>query len=79
MILDGLLQFTSSTGGGTGNGDSPTAIGSTASANQLDLQAMNKTNVLLRLEEFDGKPITTFRGIPVRTVDAIVNNETNVV
>ena len=41
----------------------------------LDLQAMNKTNVLLRIEEFDGKPITTFRGIPVRTVDAIVNNE----
>jgi hypothetical protein len=45
----------------------------------LDLQAMNKTNVLLRIEEFDGKPVTTFRGIPVRTVDAIVNNETNVV
>ena len=44
----------------------------------LDLQAMNKTNVLLRIEEFDGKPITTFRGIPVRTVDAIVNNEGNV-
>jgi hypothetical protein len=37
----------------------------------LDLQAMNKTNVLLRIEEFDGKPITTFRGIPVRTCDAI--------
>jgi hypothetical protein len=44
----------------------------------LDLQAMNKTNVLLRIEEFDGKPITTFRGIPVRTCDAIVNNEQNV-
>jgi hypothetical protein len=43
----------------------------------LDLQAMNKTNVLLRIEEFDGKPITTFRGIPVRTCDAILNNETN--
>ena len=42
----------------------------------LDLQAMNKTNVLLRIEEFDGKPITTFRGIPVRTCDAILNNET---
>ena len=41
----------------------------------LDLQAMNKTNVLLRIEEFDGKPITTFRGIPIRTVDAILNNE----
>ena len=44
----------------------------------LDLQAMNKTNVLLRLEEFDGKVVTTFRGIPVRTVDAILNNETQV-
>src|SRR6516225_753584 len=44
----------------------------------LDLQAMNKTNVLLRIEEFDGKPVTTYRGIPVRTVDAILNNETNV-
>ncbi len=43
----------------------------------LDLQAMNKTNVLLRIEEFDGKPITTFRGIPVRTCDAILNNEAN--
>lgn len=41
----------------------------------LDLQAMNKTNVLLRLEEFNGKVVTTFRGIPVRTCDAILNNE----
>jgi hypothetical protein len=44
----------------------------------LDLQAMNKTNVLLRLEEFAGKSITTFRGIPVRTCDAILNNEAQV-
>jgi hypothetical protein len=44
----------------------------------LDLQAMNKTNVLLRIEEFDGKPVTTFRGIPVRTCDAILNNEAQV-
>ena len=42
----------------------------------LDLQAMNKTNVLLRIEEFDGKPVTTFRGIPVRTCDVISNQET---
>jgi hypothetical protein len=45
----------------------------------LDLQAMNKTNVLLRIEEFNGKPITTFRGIPVRTVDAVLSNEAQVV
>ena len=44
----------------------------------LDLQAMNKTNVLLRLEEFQGTVVTTFRGIPVRTCDAILNNEAQV-
>ena len=44
----------------------------------LDLQAMNKTNVLLRIEEFDGKPVTTFRGIPVRTVDAITSTESQI-
>ena len=44
----------------------------------LDLQAMNKTNVLLRLEEFEGKVITTFRGVPIRTCDAILNNEAQV-
>jgi len=44
----------------------------------LDLQAMNKTNVLLRLEEWDGKVITTFRGIPIRTCDAILSNEAQV-
>jgi hypothetical protein len=44
----------------------------------LDLQAMNKTNVLLRLEEFQGKVITTFRGIPIRTCDAILSNEAQV-
>lgn len=45
----------------------------------LDLQAMNKTNVLLRLEEFQGKVITTFRGVPLRTSDAILSNEAQVV
>jgi hypothetical protein len=44
----------------------------------LDLQAMNKTNVLLRLEEWDGKVVTTFRGIPIRTCDAILSNEAQV-
>ena len=45
----------------------------------LDIQAVNKTNVLLQIGEFDGKVITSFRGIPIRTVDAIVNTEARVV
>lgn len=47
-------------------------------ATWLDIQATNKTNVLLTLGEFDGKPVTKFRGIPIRTVDAILNNETRI-
>src|SRR5262245_53901457 len=37
----------------------------------LDLQAMNKTNVFLTMEQFDGRVTTMFRGVPVKTVDAI--------
>jgi hypothetical protein len=44
----------------------------------LDLQAMNKANVQLQLGQFDGKVVTTFRGVPVRTCDAILNNEARV-
>jgi len=39
---------------------------------------MNKSNVLLDMMQFDGKPVTAFRGIPVRTVDAILNTEARV-
>jgi hypothetical protein len=45
----------------------------------LDLQASNKTNVLLQMGEFDGKIVTKFRGVTVRTCDAILNNEAQVV
>jgi len=42
----------------------------------LDIQAVNKTNVLLHLEQWEGKVITTFRGVPIRTVDALLSTET---
>ena len=45
----------------------------------LDLQAMNKTNVFLTLENFNGRVVTAFRGIPIRTVDAILNTEARIV
>jgi hypothetical protein len=44
----------------------------------LDLQAMNKTNVLLEMREFEGRVVTTFRGIPIRTCDAILNTEARI-
>jgi len=30
------------------------------------------------MQQWDGKPVTTFRGIPVRTVDAITSTETRI-
>ncbi len=45
----------------------------------LDKQAQNKTNVLLKMEEWDGHTILTYRGIPIRVVDALLNTETRVV
>lgn len=41
----------------------------------LDIQAMSKTNVLLQLQEWNGKSVTTFRGVPIRTCDQILNTE----
>lgn len=45
----------------------------------LDIQAVNKANVLLKLEEWHGRPITTFRGTRIGTCDALLNTETRVV
>lgn len=68
--------------------DAPTIQGSMGSTviycnriirTYLDLQAMNKTNVLLTMEQFQGRVVTMFRGLPIRTVDAILNTEARVV
>lgn len=48
-------------------------------ATHLDIQAVNKANVLLKIEEWEGMAVTTFRGIPIRICDAIVNTEARVV
>ena len=44
----------------------------------LDIQAMNKANLLLNAGTEEGKLKTTFRGIPIRTVDALVATESTV-
>ena len=41
----------------------------------LDIMALEKTNVMLGINDFAGKPVTTFWGIPIKKVDAITNTE----
>lgn len=45
----------------------------------LDLQAMNKaTMAFSTIEDAQGKPVTRFRGVPIRRCDAILTNETGI-
>jgi hypothetical protein len=89
-IVRGLyrLPTTSPMAGGVQTSDSPMIRGSMGNTaiycnrvvrTYLDLQAMNKTNVLLTLDQFQGKIVTMFRGIPIRTVDALLNTEARIV
>lgn len=41
----------------------------------LHFQAMNKANVKLSIDDYAGKPVVTFLGIPVKCVDQIKNDE----
>lgn len=44
-------------------------------ATALDLQALKKENLMLTYSEVAGKPQTSFRGIPIKVCDAIINEE----
>lgn len=41
----------------------------------LDIQASHKDNVMLKMSEFEGRPVRDFLGIPIRTCDQILNTE----
>ena len=45
----------------------------------LHLQVLNKSNLLLQLEQWAGMPVLTFLGIPIRTCDALLNTEGRVI
>jgi hypothetical protein len=45
---------------------------------QMDIRSKDKANVNYGTADIYGVPTTTFRGIPVRQVDAILNTETAV-
>lgn len=44
----------------------------------MDIQSIRNRNVLLTDKDYAGNPITTWRGIPVRVVDQLLNSEATV-
>ena len=45
----------------------------------MDIQAIRDKNVLIGLEDYAGRPIDSYRKVPIRVVDQIKNTETRVV
>lgn len=45
----------------------------------MDVQAMRDRNVLLRIDDYAGRPVDGYRGIPIKIVDQILNTESRVV
>jgi hypothetical protein len=45
----------------------------------MDVQAMRDRNVLLRVEDYAGRPTMGYRDIPIKLVDQILNTESRVV
>ena len=57
----------------------PVFYASRSTLELMDLQAMEKTNMAFKsVEDAQGKFITTFRGIPVKQCDAILNTESGI-
>lgn len=75
----GTEQRTDAPNGGLSNNGRLAIYANRTIRTWLDIQALNKTNVLLQFGEWDGKPITRFRGVPIRTCDALLNTEAQVV
>ena len=48
-------------------------------AEALDVQSLNKTGLALKTQELEGKFWQTFRGVPLRTTDALIETEARVV
>lgn len=44
-----------------------------------DVQMLRDKNVLLRIDDYAGKPCESYRGIPIKIVDQIINSEQRVV
>jgi hypothetical protein len=72
------VQKTDAPNGGLANNGKLAIYANRTVRTWLDIQALNKFNALLKFDEYDGKPITTFRGVPIRTCDALLNTEARI-
>lgn len=82
LMLKALHRLPSYAGGMIGNAEEATYRGvrpvfyaNRTIREMLDIQAQNKTNLLLSVGNEEGNPKTMLRGIPVRTLDVLTESE----
>ena len=83
LMLKALHRLPSYAGGMSPDGETWRGIKPVFYVNRtvremLDIQAASKSNLLLAVGEEEGRLKTTLRGVPIRTMDAIVMNESTV-
>lgn len=75
----GLSGITSTDAPGDATGKRFVWYGNRTMRHWMDVQSMRNRNVLLSLNDYAGKPTTTWRNVPIKVVDQILNVEANVV
>lgn len=85
LMIKALHRLPSYAGGMIGNDAEATYVGvkpvfyvNRTVREMLDIQAQNKTNLLLSVGNEEGNPKTMLRGIPVETMDSIIGTEATV-
>lgn len=79
MARAASTQAVTDASGRVGTGDRSVLYANRVVRTWLRVQMHNKPNLLLTIENWDGKPVMNYCGIPIRTVDQIVSTEAQVV
>lgn len=88
LLIRGFNRLPTTGNGKVTTSDAPSIRGAMGTARiycnrtvntYLELQVVNKANVLLQMIQWQGMIIPAFRGVPIRICDAILNTEARVV
>jgi hypothetical protein len=79
MARAASTQAVTDPGGIVGGGDRSVLYANRVVRTWLRIQMHNKPNLLLSIDNWDSKPVMTYCGIPIRTVDQLLSTEAAVV
>jgi hypothetical protein len=78
-IMGGSTQAVTDPSGSVSSGGRAVFLANRVVRTWLRIQVLNKTNNMLTMDTWEGKPIMSFAGIPFKTVDQLLSTESRVV